>query len=457
MLITNRVLAAVFILVFTSAKVSPASGQAGQAAQPASAPENYTTVELKPSSGFLSAGKYTNAYFGFSLPLPQDPGIDVMDPSRLTPMLTSVMHAIQMPDSARIWVLFGLIKRGQGRSSVMVMAKEVKDADKEERQDAAAEKAGAKRIVIGGQNFLEVPLNLFRARLPYQGTVYTTLLRGYRLVFQVGCSDCDSMEAMDKAVRGMIFFEPAKAAEMAGPGSHRFGQNLPLNPTSGGAAENSTGELNLGMVVGNKYENKTLGLSYELPAGWANSGASDNFQGKLGMGLKFPGAVGGVSGGDLYRWSCLRLLVDLRKSGAVADAENGAEITLATFDPACKSGAKFPASVDDQAGIEDVSSATGTVLGRGHGVQAENYHARALSVGGQVMVELSGTWDEGDAGAGHQKTYVALDVVRDGNYWVEWFFKDSSEAELEKVKGENIRFTLSNTEPRTKSWEVKIK
>jgi len=94
-----------------------------------------------PENGFLSAGKYTNAFFGFSLPLPKDVGLRE--------------QTLSLNRGKRDHFLLGFHSPNEGLTTFTITAREAPGgSEKEARKDATGPNSSKfKEVKIGGRSF----------------------------------------------------------------------------------------------------------------------------------------------------------------------------------------------------------------------------------------------------------------------------------------------------------------
>jgi hypothetical protein len=167
---------------------------------------------VKPESAFVSSEKYANAFFGFSLALPQDPHIrNLIVPS---------------PDSSE-HSLFGLQAQTNGLSALSITAIETSgDASSEDAKKVAstsdAPGVSATKMEIGGKQFWKGESLQERAGNKMRSLIYAAALNGYVVKFLVISFDPKLADELQHSIESIKFFDPAKAKEMAGPNSQPY-------------------------------------------------------------------------------------------------------------------------------------------------------------------------------------------------------------------------------------------
>jgi len=172
------------------------------------APSQKSTV--RPESGFVSHEKYANAFFGFSLSLPQDPYIRDL--------------SIPTQDRSR-HSLFGLQAQTNGLTALTVVATETSGHASEEDAKKAVTTPGADspvKMQIGGKEFWKSESHEDKAGTKMQSLAYATGVNGYVVKFTVVSFDPHLADELQRSIESITFFDPAKAKSMAGPNSHPY-------------------------------------------------------------------------------------------------------------------------------------------------------------------------------------------------------------------------------------------
>jgi hypothetical protein len=154
-----------------------------------------------PEAGFISLGRYTNAFFGFSLPLPADPTFNVA----------------QVLQSKTVHSLLGL-GREQGNTTFIISAQQMFPGDAEKVMKATP------WILIHGRDFSKGLSHQKKHEGVVWDAVYFTVINNYLLEFEIRSLDPSVTEEFEHCVEDTIFFDPAKAKEIAGP------NGKPYNP-----------------------------------------------------------------------------------------------------------------------------------------------------------------------------------------------------------------------------------
>jgi hypothetical protein len=169
-----------------------------------------TKPGVKPESAFVSSEKYANAFFGFSLALPQDPHVRNL----IVPSPESSQHS-----------LFGLQAQTNGLTALSITAiKTSGGASDEDAKKALApsDAQAVRKIAIGGKQFWKSESQQERAGNKMRSLTYAAALNGYVVKFLVISFDPKLADELEQSIESINFFDPAKAKEMAGPNSQPY-------------------------------------------------------------------------------------------------------------------------------------------------------------------------------------------------------------------------------------------
>jgi hypothetical protein len=168
----------------------------------------------KPENGFISPAKYTNAFFGFSLPLPQD--------AQLKPVSQNAP-----PRSAFRHILFAANSTAKGYPFVMVGADEINSSN-----------ADPKKTLFGTQKIDVVQIagkEFSRSRWKGDDNIYRvmygTTVNAYMLFITTFTYDAKVLGEFERNIQALTFFDPTKAQEFAGPDAEPY-EGPPLRPTA---------------------------------------------------------------------------------------------------------------------------------------------------------------------------------------------------------------------------------
>jgi hypothetical protein len=391
------------------------------------AQESAVTV---PEAGFVSPDKYTNAYFGFSLPLPQNSGF----------------RGFQLPSNGTGHSLFGIQAQKNGLALFTIVATEMNGASTEQARKAASEPKSQKVIKteIGGKEFWKGESQVKSSAGKMWNMTYVTAINGYLLKFLIVSFDAKVTEDLQHCIEAAQFFEPTKAQEVAGPNSRAYNPLASRYPSSQAApSSNRIGQLSAGVVSGNTYKNDALGFTYEFPTGWVvNEKATQDKVIEAGHQFVWGDNASAAREHEAFQ-RCSRVLLMVTKSpeGTKTEEVNPLIVILAV-DLECSPGAHFPKTLDDHDGIKAmaqqlVHSFAGTPF-----VSKGDNSVRAFSVQGQLMLDISGAFHVTPSGS---KTpldaFTSIDVTELNGYLVGWAFMSGSQSGLQELKKSDIAFS----------------
>ena len=394
-------------------------------AQTAPSPHN-SRIPI-PEAGFVSPSQYTNAFFGFSLPLPKDRKYQIEDLSE--------------SDKALEHSLFAYKSASKGLTLLIASATQVFVASDDEAQKAVfisgmQGQKGAEAISIGGRLFWkgELEEKTFSGKL--HRLRYATVVPGYVIVFGVSSYNSGQTEELRNCIESVKFFDPAKSNEVAGSTSRPF---LPIAAKR--RLENSpqldVAHLDRGSISGKQYSNPTLGFIYQLPEGWFPDTQISN--------TKKPEAD--MATGDSTRTAIVQECTKTLLSATQPTQTNGPggsspRITIMAADPSCfASDLKYPDSVHDSEALHRIGQAivhgfAGTpLLGR------EANLLRAIELDGHLFLEMPSVSAVPVAGSTLlRKIHRSFVLTSLQQYWVIWLFETDTPSELERMMKSTISF-----------------
>lgn len=389
-----------------------------------------------PESAFISKGQYTNAFFGFHLPLPEK-HFQIMD----------------LSDSDKAWLhhfLFAERSVDDGVTLLVISATQVLGNSQEEAQ---------KEIFLPGQQAAKGPEGLdIGGRLfwmnqseqkTFSGKVhrlkYATGVPGYVLLFSVSSSNGRRADELRQDIESMKFFDPSTAKTVAGADSQPYlTEGVRRRLESAPALD--LAHLDSGKLFDHLYSNAFLGFSYEFPSDWHVESAA--------AGLQIPenaGHTAQVIGGipaekNQYSQQCIRLLSSSTKYAPEEGQDSfNPRIRVLAADPSCFApDLKFPESVHDNDviqvfGQELVRAFAGTPF-LGH--NANQLFAADLS--GHIFLEMpSGTAAPIPGSTLLRKIHTALVLTSLRQYWVIWVMESDTESELSRLMRTAVSFESS--------------
>ncbi len=383
-----------------------------------------------PEEGFVSHTKYTNAFFGFELAIPQN----------------AQMRILALPSSSpSARFLFGLESQDHGLTTVIVDAKQTPAASSEDARKAASGSEGetVKPIEIGGKDFWKSEAQNKSSAGKMRKVKYATALAGYVLEFDILSFNSKLTEELEESIESVIFFDPAKAKQMAGEDSQPYNPAGPAVPKPSGLLK----ELSSGTVSGNSYTNSALGFSYEFPTGWYQ--ADEATQRKV------------IEAGHQAAWgnspsaaqeheaaqNCTKVLLWVNREPGGTKADVNPLIVILAADPQCSPGVTFPTSSDDHEGVRNIVQAVVRSLA-GSLVMSGAMKVGTFSLQGHLFLNVSGVSQVNVPGHdGPVELHNSLVFTSLKGIWTIWLFSSGSEAELQELKHTNIAFLRSNSVP----------
>jgi hypothetical protein len=382
-----------------------------------------------PESGFISPDKYTNAFFGFSLPLPED----------------SAFRAFQLPSNGASHSLFGLQAQKKGLTAFTIEATLMNGASSEQAQKAASEPKtqNVKKIEIDGKEFWKGESQVKSSAGKMWHINYATTTNGYLLKFIIVSFDGKLSEVLQHCIEATKFFDPAKAQEMAGSNSRAYNPVAPRNPKPVVLPSNNRiGQLSAGVVSGNTYKNDALGFTYEFPAGWVvNDKAIQDKVMEAGHQFAWGDSPSAAREHTAFQ-QCGRVLLMATKypEGTKTEGYNPLVIVIAV-DFACSPGAHFPSSIDDHDAVKEAAQQLIHAFAGTPFVSKGKNSVRAFAVQGHVMLDVSGSFQVTPPGSNTPlDIFTSIDVTQLNGYWVGWAFASGTQSGLEEMKNTKIAF-----------------
>lgn len=381
-----------------------------------------SSSNVVPENGFLSPGKYTNAFFGFSLPLPKDTGLRE--------------QTLSLKRGIRDHFLLGLHSSGEGLTTFTITAKEASgEAEKEARKDAAGPNSSKlKEIKIGGRTF-------WRSESPKtigtQTLVFSTAVDDYAVQFEVISFNPEITMELERNIEQLTFFDPSRAKVMAGADSKPYTPGASQFPT------NRIGQLSAGSIFGNVYRNEELGFRYEFPQDWVVMSRTTQ--------------EGGAQPGHQFKWGdsptaqqeheaasqCTRDLLfvthHLEEDSKIEQFNSKVLLTVA--DPKCVPGSRFPKTIDDREAVQQIARQVVQYFKTSAMSSTEPARVRAFNNAGRTTIEISQSFAVATAGQPDPTTvFFSTLVMEVDNYWIIWIFSTDNKKELQELRNTKIFF-----------------
>lgn len=312
--------------------------------------------DATPETGFVSSEKYTSAFFGFSLPLPQDSAL-----REFTLSLTGDSHFLFGLQSQKVSAGFSGPK--VKLAVFAIIAKQSADSSPEQVRKAASGPKGKStiQIEIGGKQFWKSESQEKGPSGKSRSVVFATALNGYILQFNIESFDDKLTDKLQHSVEATTFFDPGKAQEMAGSGSIAYNPTVPQGG-SGAAVPSSKriGNLNPGVVKGNTYLNDALGIDYQFPEGWVvNDKVTQDKVIETGHQFAWGNNPNAAREHEAFEQCARVLLFTTKYPAGIKTEEVNPLIALMVVDPECSPGARFPTSIDERDAIKQLAQQLG--------------------------------------------------------------------------------------------------
>ena len=380
---------------------------------------------VTPESGFISSEKYTNAFFGFSLPLPSDSAFEAFI---VPPTADSAYHA-----------LFGLKATKNRPAALTVSARQQGSASTEDAREAASrpKSQSLRRTAIGGKDFWKGESEEKSPVGKLRQIAYVTVLNGYILEFRISSLDTKLADDLEHRVEVVSFFDPARAQEAAGPGSRVYNplrlrsDNPHITPSS-----SRIGQLDKGTISDNIYKNLALGFTYEFSADWVvNEKADDGKVIEAERQFAWGNNLSAEREYEAFR-RCGRVLFMATKfPHEVESKEANSLIIILAMDLACSPTMHFPKSLHETKNIGEtaqqvVRSFTGTSF-----ISAGSYPVKAFVVQNHVILDISTAFQVSSTGRDALlDVFASIDATELKGYLVAWGFRSGSQSGLEELR-----------------------
>jgi hypothetical protein len=386
-------------------------------------------------TGFISPGKYTNAFFGFSLPLPQD----------------SVFTGFQLPSTGGTHSLYGTqahTKNGLGLTAFIIVANQLTGASSDQAGDAAAsfKAKNVKKIQLSGKEFWKGESEQNGTGGKMRTVMYATAIDDYVLKFQITSFNGKLAKELEQCVEAVQFFEPAKAQEIAGANSRPYNSAIPQNLIRADLPYSTRiGQLSMGVVAGNTYKNDALGISYVFPAGWViNDKATQDKVMRAGHEFAYGDNPDAAREHIAFQQCARVLLMATKYPEGTKSEEINPYILVMAGDSACSPNTHFPISIDDKESIKGAAKEILHAVAGTPFVSERNVSVNAFVVQNHLMLDISNSFQV-DRGGGKTPLdiYSSIDVTQLDNYLVAWCFMSGSPRGLQELKTTQIAFAKS--------------
>ncbi len=379
---------------------------------------------IVPESGYLSYTKYTNAFFGFSLPLPS--GAVLQE------------QTLSLSRGAGEHFIFGFHSANKELISFTITAVEVRGApDRAAKRIAAAgESSKAAQIEIAGKHFWTSQSPPVRGSASVTTVVFTTAVERYVIEFKITSLNPATTAELKRNVEGLSFFEPSTSKLVAGPQSRAY------SPGTTFFAPNLISHLDAGTVSQNTYWNSELRFHYVFPQDWVVVSKA--------VPVEFSGAGVDFRQGNsptLQRErdaasQCTKTLLFVRKYLQNPENERFNPMALViAADPRCISESSFPKSIEDRNSAQQIARDVLAYFRTAELVPTAAARVRAFNNANRTMIEISqpSSLQSMKLSAPVSISYSLL-MMESAGYWVIWRFAADSETQLQELKRTKVFF-----------------
>jgi len=408
---------------------------------PVSATSN--RVGAVPENGFVSASKYTNAFFGFSLPLPQDSALRELNLSFNKDASRHFLFGLQSQK-----VNSGFFGASAKLTVFTVTATQSSSASSDEARKAASGAKGRKvmRTEIGGREFWK---SEFQEKVKEGRTWsvgFATALNGYVLRFNIESFDGKLTDQFRRSVEALTFFDPTNARDVAGPESRAYNPAASYITNANVVPSGRIPQLNPGSISGNTYKNEELGFQYEFPTGWVvNDKATQEKVTEAGHQFVWGNDPSAAREHEAAE-QCARILLFVTEHPAGTKTEQlNPLIIVMAVDPACSAGAHFPKSIDDREAIQRIARQILLYFRQTPLASTGQAQVRSFTTVGRLVIEVTQSLTANVPGQSTPSNiFTSMELMEAKDYWVAWMFATGSEAALAELKNTKIFFRPSD-------------
>lgn len=388
-----------------------------------------------PEDAYVTSTRYTNAYFGFSLELPDAAGLKRVPQPASTDRRIQLLEMVgAAPERAGI-TLDAFEYKNKNYTDAKTM---LRNRLEQELFVGVEELHGIGKTSVGGR-----PFYYYETRRGIdQHVVLAAEMDGYVLSANLQARDPKMVRDLMAAFSRMEFFAPQEAKRRAGPEAKLYQGPAISAQHLREVREALPGQhIDPGKVKGRVYVNEQIGMTYEFPDGWhvepegAVEPAVERYREKvLGEPLLGPREKAVVK-------ACRRTLLSVWRSKPESDGEvpydDFGEVTLSTMPLACFPNIHFPDDSRDAAAVRQFIVGLSFTLP----LQRDMNTARTYEAGGKTFVLTHGTIAYKDAGeALSRRISVALAMTVQRGYLLIWLFAAPHEDELRELLAAKVGF-----------------
>jgi hypothetical protein len=387
--------------------------------------------DIAPETGFLSPSRYSNAFFGFSISLPQNAGLREL--------------TLTLNRGPRDHLLIGFHSPSKDLVSFTITAREAPGGSKKEARKIVAgpDSSKPKETKIGGKAVWRSESLTKIGSRNMQTLIFSTAIDNYALKFEVISFNPEITAEIERNIEQLAFFDPSQAKVMAGA------DGKPYAPGASRFAATRIALLSPGSISGNVYRNEELGFRYEFPQGWVLMSKSP--QEKVAeAGHQFVwGNSPTVQEEHEAESQCTRNLLFVTRH--LEDSKVGqfnSRVLLMAVDPKCAPDSVFPKTVDDREAMQRIAKQIVQYFKIGAKSSTEPARVRAFNNAGRIMVEISQSFTVSDPAESETATILSSTLLMQaGDYWVMWMFAAHDKKELEELLNTKIFFDAPGASP----------
>ncbi len=421
----------------------------GQAPPSAGASKPAPAAQHYPEEAYLSATRYTNGFFGFSLELPAAAHLEaVAEPVAHDERIQLLELGGPAPLNAEI-----SIAAFPPRREAPDARTRLRKALDQELFRGVEELRGLSKTMLAGHLFY-----FYETRRGIdQHMLAAANLDGYVVMVELGARNEKTVKDLETCLQHIVFFVPAQVQQYVAADSQPYeGPAISSHRRAQLQSDPPKDHIDPGKIDGDVYRNPALGFTYQVPAGWftqpqgAVLPAIERARGKDALAAVIDGgAWDGDSSERQLMKACSRTLFSVWAKLPGADGQipydDFGEITLAATAAECFPAVKFPSDPTDRQQMRDFL----LMLGLSHPILRDMRDARAFTAHGVLFLLLHGT-------VGFQlpddrlsrRLSVALAVTERRGYLLTWFFAAPHDSELEPLLKEKGAF---DPEPATEN------
>lgn len=404
---------------------------AGNANMAATAAQRETVF---PDQGYLSSTRYTNRYFGFAFDFPEEAELRSVARPMATDGSLQLLDLAGPPPSDAAISLVALRQEKDGPNAKLLMRREL-DHD---LYVGVEELRPLSKTGIGDHE-----VYFFETRRGIeQHMLLATDLDGYVLEFTVAAHSDKLLKRMEAGLEHMAFFSPldyrqhleSDAVEYQGPAisTHRLAE-IEADPPAQ--------HLDPGTLTADSYRNRSLGFSYQIPAGWvleAEGAIEPSVERSRARNTGAP-AIGRAE--NVLLKDCGRTLFSAwaRRPGPDGQiAYDGfGEITLSALALACFPAMSFPTNASDVDGFKAFISHFALT----HPILQDMRESKSFSKNGAVFLFFHGAVAfQANGEELSRRLSIAMAVTQRHGYIVTWFFAAPHDAELQDLLDQRVNF-----------------